>query len=77
MEFIGNVSLGDVQKAWEGAKRIDASPFRLAGRLAGLGTAEMEAGVPTWAWVVMAFGTGALLTALYRDSVADKLKAVF
>lgn len=77
MEVMGNISLGDLQQAWAGAKKLDASPFRLAGRLAGLGSSELEAGVPTWAWVVMAFGTGALLASLYGDKVTSKLKAVF
>jgi hypothetical protein len=77
MDVVGNIGLSDVQKAWEGAKRIDANPLRLAGRLAGLGSSELEAGVPTWAWVAVAFGTGALLTALYGDKVTDKIKAVF
>ncbi len=77
MDVIGNISLGDVQQAWAGAKRLDTNPLRLAGRLAGLGTTELEAGVPTWAWVVMAFGTGALLATLYGGKVTSKLKAVF
>ena len=77
MDVIGNISLGDVQQAWAGAKKLDANPFRLAGRLAGLGSDELEAGVPTWAWVVMAFGAGALVATLYGDKLTSKLKAVF
>jgi len=77
VDVIGNISLGDVQQAWAGAKRLDTNPFRLAGRLAGLGSTELEAGVPTWAWVVMAFGTGAVLATLYGNKVTSKLKAVF
>lgn len=77
MEFVGNVSLGDVQKAWSGAKALDANPLRLAGRLAGLGTDELDAGVPTAAWVIVAFGAGALITVLCGDKIMRKVRAVF
>jgi hypothetical protein len=77
MELVSNIGLSDVQKAWGAAKRLDANPMRLAGRLAGLGTAELDAGVPTWAWVTVAFGAGALVTILYGERITRKIKAVF
>lgn len=77
MEVIGNIGLSDVQKAWAGAKRLDANPLRLVGRLAGLGSTELEAGVPTWAWVAVAFGTGAFVTWMYSDQIAKKVRSVF
>ncbi len=77
MDVIGNIGLSDVQAAWAGAKRLDANPVRLVGRLAGLGSTELEAGVPTWAWVTVAFGAGALVAVLYGEKLSDKIKAVF
>ncbi len=77
IDLVGNVSLGDVQKAWAGAKKLDAHPVRLAGRLAGLGSDELEAGVPTWAWIAVAFGTGAFVTYMYGGRISDKIKSVF
>jgi len=77
MDVIGNIGLSDLQAAWSGAKRIDPSPVRLVGRLAGLGSSELDAGVPTWAWVTVAFGAGALITLLYGDKISDKVREVF
>ncbi len=77
MDFVGNVSLGDVQKAWTGVKSLDANPLRLAGRLAGLGSDELDAGVPTWAWVTVAFGAGALVAVMCGDKIYRKVRSVF
>jgi hypothetical protein len=77
VEFVGNVSLGDVQRAWMGAKQIDANPVRLVGRVVGLGSSEMEAGIPTWAWITVAFGAGALVTVMYGDKITRKVRSVF
>lgn len=77
MEFVGNVGLSDVTAAWAGAQKLEPSPLRLAGRLAGLGTAELDAGVPTWAWVTVAFGAGVLATCLWGDKISDKVRSVF
>ena len=77
MEFVGNITLGDVHQAWAGAKRLDANPLRLAGRLAGLGPSELEAGVPTWAWVTIAFGAGAAASLLYSESLRRKVGDFF
>jgi len=77
MELVGNVSLGDMHKAWQGAKSIDANPLRLAGRIAGLGSEELDAGVPTWAWVTVAFGAGALVAVMCGGKIQDRIRAVF
>lgn len=77
MDFVGNVTLNDVQQAWGAAKRLDANPMRLAGRLAGLGSEELEAGVPTWAWIVMAFGTGVVVTAVWGDDIVERVTEAF
>lgn len=77
IDLVGNVSLGDVQAVWAGAKKLDAHPVRLVGRLAGLGSSELDAGVPTWAWIAVAFGTGAFVTYMYGDQISRKVRAVF
>jgi hypothetical protein len=77
MDFVGNVTLSDAQAVWRGAQSLDPNPMRLAGRLAGLGSAELEAGVPTWAWVVVAFGAGAAIYAMVGDKTAEKVRTLF
>lgn len=77
MDVIGNIGLSDVQQAWGSVKKIDPNPMRLAGRLAGLGSAELEAGVPTWAWVTVAFGAGALVAIVFGERISDKVRSVF
>lgn len=77
MEFVGNVSLGDLERAWGAMSQIDASPARLAGRLAGLGTAELDAGIPTWAWVAVAFGAGAAVAFVYSDDLRDRVTSLW
>jgi len=73
VELIGNVTLGDVQRAYGAAQALEPRPLRLVGRLAGLGASELEAGVPTWAWVVVAFGAGAAVSLLYSDDLRRKV----
>lgn len=77
MELVGNVGLSEVRQAWGAVSRFDPHPVRLAGRLAGLGSAELEAGVPTWAWVTLAFGAGALTAVVFGDRISDKIRSVF
>lgn len=77
MEFVGNVTLGDVQNAWGAAKALDPKPLRLVGRLAGLGSAELDAGVPTWAWITIAFGAGAAASLLYSETLRRKVGDFF
>ena len=50
----------DVIKAVNTAREVEPNPFVLAGRFVGLSGAEARAGVPAWAWCVLAFGAGAL-----------------
>ncbi len=77
MDVIGNIGLNDVQQAWGAVKKLDPHPMRLAGRLAGLGSNELDAGVPTWAWVTIAFGAGALAVVVFGDRISDKVRSVF
>ena len=56
MDFV--VQPADVERIATVARRIDGNPVRIAGRMAGLGTDELAAGVPSWAWVLVAFGAG-------------------
>jgi len=77
MEFVGNVGLADVQAAWAGAQKIEANPLRFAARLTGLGSDELDAGVPTWAWVTVAFGAGALAAVLWGGKIRDRVQEVF
>lgn len=76
MEFVGNIGLQDVAAAWQGAQKLEANPVKFAARLAGLGTSELEAGIPTWAWVTIAFGAGALATYLWSDTISDKIRGI-
>lgn len=77
MELVGNVTLGDLQKAYAATRSLEARPLRLAGRLAGLGSAELDAGVPTWAWAAVAFGAGAAVALLYGEPLRRKVGAFF
>ena len=73
MELVGNVTLGDLQKAYGAAQALEARPLRLVGRLAGLGNSELDAGIPTWAWVTIAFGAGAAAALLYSEPMRRKV----
>ncbi len=77
MEVVGNVTLGDLQKAYGAAQALEARPLRLVGRLAGLGSSELDAGVPTWAWVTIAFGAGAAASLLYSETLRRKVGDFF
>jgi hypothetical protein len=77
MELVGNITLGDLQKAYGAAQALEARPLRLVGRLAGLGSSELDAGVPTWAWVAIAFGAGATVSVLYSDRLRRKVGDFF
>ncbi len=71
MDFV--VQPSDLEKIMAGARAIDANPLRVAGRLAGLGAGELEAGVPTWAWVLVAFGAGVAAGYVLRPHASKKL----
>jgi len=77
MDVVGNIGLSDVQQAWGAVSQYDPNPMRLAGRLAGLGSSELDAGVPTWAWVTVAFGAGALVAVVFGSRISDRVRSVF
>ena len=68
MDFV--MSPADLEKIASAAMKIDANPLKLAGRAVGLGDAEMKAGVPTWAWIALALGAGAVLGIKYGHHVS-------
>jgi hypothetical protein len=68
MDFV--MSPADLEKLAGAAMKIDANPLKLAGRAIGLGDAEMRVGVPTWAWVGLALGAGAVLGIKYGHHVS-------
>jgi hypothetical protein len=67
MDFV--MGPADLEKMAAAAMKIDPNPLKLAGRAIGLGSAEMQAGVPTWAWVTLALGAGAVLGIKYGHHV--------
>lgn len=68
MDFV--MSPADLEKVAAAAMRIDPNPLKIAGRAVGLGDAEMKAGVPSWAWVLLALGAGAVLGIKYGHHVS-------
>jgi hypothetical protein len=56
MDFV--VQPADLERVALVAGKLDSNPVRVAGRMAGLGSDELDAGVPSWAWVLVAFGAG-------------------
>lgn len=71
MDFV--MSPADLEKVAGAAMRIDPNPLKIAGRALGMGDAEMQAGVPNWAWVVLALGAGAVVGIKYGAPLASKL----
>lgn len=51
------VSLQDLQSIAGAARRVDRSPFGLAGRALGLSGEEARS-VPGWAWGILILGVG-------------------
>ena len=68
MDFV--MSPGDLEKIAGAAMKIDANPVKLVGRTVGLGESEMAAGIPGWAWIVLALGAGAVLGIKYGHHVS-------
>ncbi len=65
--------LTTVARGFEPFLRVTGeSPVRFAGRVMGLGTAEMDAGVPKWAWV----GVGVVAGAVGMWFLAPALKGI-
>jgi hypothetical protein len=71
MEF--TASPEDIFRAVDVARKIDANPVALAGKLLGLSSAEQRAGVPVWAWVAVALGTGVYVGVQYGPKIRDVL----
>jgi len=72
MDFV--VAPNDVARAYAAISQVDQNPLKLAARLAGLGEAEVRAGVPTWAWTLLGFGVGAALGVKYGPKLTALLK---
>lgn len=72
MDFI--VAPSDVERFYGAVSRVDANPLKLAARLAGLGDAEVSAGVPTWAWVGLGLITGGVLGVKFGPDLMRLLK---
>lgn len=54
----------------------DQSPLRIAGRIAGLGADELDAGVPTWAWLTIALGAGIAVGVIYGPAARSKFARI-
>lgn len=66
------VSPNDLERGL-GALQRAGNPLKLMGRLAGLGEAEWRSGVPTWAWMTVAFGVGIYVGAEHLPTIREKL----
>jgi hypothetical protein len=62
----------DLGKALGAIKNL-RDPAGLLYRMVGIGQTERQAGVPGWAWVAVALGTGIYLGAAYAPVVREKL----
>lgn len=71
MDFV--MSPADLEKIAGAALRIDQNPLKIAGRAVGLGDAEMRAGIPTWAWVLLALGAGTVVGIKYGPALTRRL----
>lgn len=56
-----------VSPALERMQQKGESPLRMLGRIAGLGNAEMDAGIPKWAWLGVGVVVGATVTWVWGD----------
>jgi hypothetical protein len=63
------LSLSDVTSVMEVAKKVDPNPVSLAGRMVGFSSEEQQAGVPTWAWVALGLGAGAVVALVVAPRV--------
>lgn len=57
------------------ARKLDANPFSLAGKLVGLGADEQRAGIPAWAWVLAGVGVGVAIGWKLAPAARQRLKA--
>lgn len=71
------MNLEELQGFAQGAdalmRKHKVSPTEVPGRLAGLGGAEQEAGVPKWAWFGVGLLAGGAVVWFFGDAVKDKL----
>lgn len=74
MEFTASPS--DVIRVVDTARKLEANPLHLAGRFLGLGQAEQRAGIPTWAWMALAFGAGAAVVYQLGKRRGSTIRAV-
>lgn len=66
------MSPNDIERALGAVKSL-RDPAGLMYRLVGIGQTERQAGVPSWAWIAVALGTGIYLGASYAPTVREKL----
>jgi hypothetical protein len=59
-------TLSDLGTVATVAQQIDANPLSLAGRLTGLSGDEIQAGVPTWAWLTLGAVAGGVLLVMAK-----------
>jgi hypothetical protein len=57
------------------ARKLDANPFSLAGKLVGLGADEQRAGIPPWAWILAGVGVGVAIGWKLAPAARARLKA--
>jgi hypothetical protein len=65
----------DVLSVVRTARKLDANPFSLAGKLVGLGADEQRAGIPPWAWIVAGVGVGIAIGWRIAPAARERLKA--
>lgn len=65
----------DVMTLVRTARKLDANPFSLAGKLVGLGAEEQRAGIPAWAWVLAGVGVGVAIGWKLAPAARQRLKA--
>lgn len=65
----------DVMTLVRTARKLDANPFSLAGKLVGLGADEQRAGIPAWAWVLAGVGIGVAIGWKLAPAARQRLKA--
>lgn len=65
----------DVMTLVRTARKLDANPFSLAGKLVGLGADEQRAGIPAWAWVLAGVGVGVAIGWKLAPAARERLKA--
>lgn len=57
------------------ARKLDANPLSLAGKLIGLGADEQKAGIPPWAWLTVGLGVGVAVGCMLAPRARERLKA--